>query len=134
VSLRNQLEETEHKVKQTLSAYCRGTQRCQCTDDLVHLSRQVAAHHATDMRAQTVSHALYAGGACPVASEVTVQESGALGHQPRVAQSRQVAGELRERLPVHREDIVVPALRVCCKYMKSFICALLRWWKRFTGT
>ena len=92
----------------------------------MHLGRQMAAHHATDVRAETVSHALYAGGTRSVVCQVTIQEGRALGHQPRVAQSREVARELRERLPVHRQDIVVPALRVCCKYMTSYMtCALL---------
>jgi hypothetical protein len=84
----------------------------------VHLGREVTAHHATDVRSETVPHALYLGGARPVSCQVAVQKGRALGHQTRVAQGRQVARELGKGPPVDREDVVVAALRICCNKNK----------------
>lgn len=80
--------------------------------DPVLLQVQVVADHAADVRAQGVAHA---GGAPRLAAGVHyegVELGGALAHQPGVRDGGQVTGEAGERLPVHREDVVVVTCQV----------------------
>jgi len=76
--------------------------------------RQVVAHHAAYVRPETVADAMYVESGRPGIGEMGVKLSGALGHQPGVAQRRQIARKERQRLPIHREHVVVFSVQVRC--------------------
>lgn len=82
------------------------------TDDLVLPVGQVVAHHAAYVRAQAVPHAVdtVRGRARP--RQERVQLSGALAHQPGVAQRRQVTRVHGQRAPVGHEHVEFAAHQV----------------------
>lgn len=76
--------------------------------------RQVVAHHTAYVRPETVPDAVDVVRRSPGMGEVRVKLGGALGHQPGVAQRRQVTREERQRFPVHRKHVVVLPVQVRC--------------------
>lgn len=81
--------------------------------------RQVVAHHTTYVGPQAVAHAVYVVRRCSGVREVRVKLSCALGHQPGIAQRRQVTREKRQRFPVHRKNVVVFSVQVSCEIIKK---------------
>lgn len=89
--------------------------RAELTYDFVLSVRQVVAHHAANVRPEAVADAVYVVRGRPGVGEVRVELGRALGHQPGVAERRQVTGEERQRLPVHREHVKVSPVQVRCR-------------------
>jgi len=67
----------------------------------------MVANHAAYVSAEAVADAVYVVRRSPGIGEMGVELGRALGHQPGVAQRRQVTREERQRFPVHREHIEV---------------------------
>jgi len=82
------------------------------TYDFVLSVRQVIAHHAAYVRPETVADAMYVERGRAGIGEMGVELSRALGHQPGVAQRRQVTRKERQRLPIHREHVIVFSVQV----------------------
>lgn len=91
--------------------------RHRLTYNFVLSVRQVVADHAAYVRPETVADAVYVVRRGPGVSEMCVELSRTLGHQSGVAERRQVAREERQRLPVHREHVVVSSVKVRCAHV-----------------
>jgi hypothetical protein len=82
------------------------------TYDFVLSMGQMVAHHAAYVCSETVADTVYVVCRSPGICEMGVELGCALGHQPSVAQRRQITRKERKLFPVHREHVEVFSFQV----------------------
>lgn len=74
--------------------------------------RKMIANHSANMRAETVSDAVYLEGRRSVVRKMRVKLSGALSHQSGIAQRRKVTREISERAPIYHEHVIIASQQI----------------------
>lgn len=79
------------------------------------------ADHATNVRTETVAHAMSFSGKGSVVHEVRIELRRTLRDKTSVAQGREITREEGQRLPIHCEHVVIATLHVRCRTQTGII-------------